>query len=142
MTRNELLQQALFDTGGEVQGIAFRPLSAPARLLLTTRGNPMFGSSIRDLGDDFNLGEILHVLTLFPDERKAAVQMPQDQWEQSVRLFICGLPDKAIEKFRDEYLLPAFERFQAAAFESEEPGKPVTSLNPQTSPITSKEATA
>ena len=135
MTRNELLATALFDTGGTVHGLAFRPLSAPARMLLTAKGNPMFGGN-RDESSDFDAGEILMVLSLSPEDRAKAFIASPSEWSERVKSFIVALPDKAIESFFTEYLLPAVERHQMVMTESEGPGKPQPTR--ATSPITSK----
>ena len=135
MTRNQLLSEALFDRGGTVDGIAFGPLSAPARMLLSAKGNPLFGGD-RDESSDFDAGEILMVLSLGSDGRAKAFLDPPADWSARVRTFIIGLPDKAIETFFADYLMPAIERHRMAMTESEGPGK--SERTQATSPITSK----
>lgn len=135
MTRNQLLNEALFDRGGTVDGIKFGPLSAPARTLLTAKGNPMFGGDRGESGD-FDTGEILLVLSLGSDGRAKAFIDSAADWSARVNTFIVGLPDKAIESFLGEYLIPAIERHRLAMTESGGPGKPEPTR--AISPITSK----
>lgn len=124
MTRAEILSHALFDTGGEIDGIKFGPLSQPVLVILKRRRNCLFTESSRDQDEHEAIGEIFFVCSRTKDERAAMFRDNAEEWDLKVGEFMAGLDDNTLPKFRDEYLGPALMALSMAVVESEVPGKP------------------
>lgn len=124
MTRAEILSHAIFDNGGEVDGIAFGPLSQPCLVILKRRRNGLFTESTRGQDEHEAIGEIFFVLSRTKEQRAAMFRDAADEWDLKVGEFIAGLDDNTLPKFRDEYLGPALTALSLAVVESETPGKP------------------
>lgn len=124
MTRAEILSHALFDTGGEIDGLKFGPLSQPCLVILKRRKNGMLCHSDRDQDDHEAVGEILFVLSRAKDQRAAMFRDSTEEWDLKVGEFLAGLDDDTLPKFRDDYLVPAMTALALAVVESELPGKP------------------
>lgn len=125
MTRAEILAHALFDTGGEIDGLTFGPLSQPCLVILKRRRNGLLAESNRDQDDHEAIGEILFVLSRSKEERQAMFRDSAEEWDLKVGEFMAGLGDDTLPKFRDEYLGPAMSALALSIVESELPGKPV-----------------
>jgi hypothetical protein len=123
MTRAEILSHALFDTGGEIDGIKFGPLSQPVLVILKRRRNCLFTESNRDQDEHEAIGEIFFVCSRTKDERAAMFRDNAEEWDLKVGEFMAGLDDNTLPKFRDEYLGPALMALSMAVVESETPGK-------------------
>lgn len=123
MTRAEILSHALFDTGGEIDGLKFGPLSQPCLVILKRRRNGLIAQSDRDQDDHEAIGEILFVLSRTKEQRAAMFRDDAAEWDLKVGEFMAGLDDNTLPKFRDEYLGPAMQALVLAAVESEQPGK-------------------
>ena len=136
MTRAEILSHALFDTGGEIDGIKFGPLSQPCLVILKRRKNSLLTTSTRDQDDHEAVGEIFFVLSRTKDQRAAMFRDSNEEWDMKTGEFMAGLDDDTLPKFRDDYLVPAMQAVAFAMVESESPGKPQPTR--QTSPILSK----
>lgn len=128
MTRAEILSHALFDTGGEIDGLKFGPLSQPCLVILKRRRNGLLSESARDQDDHEAVGEILFVLSRTREQRGAMFRDPADEWDLKVGEFMAALGDDTLPKFRDEYLAPAMQSLALAMVESEQPGKPEPNL--------------
>ena len=124
MTRAEILSHAIFDTGGEIDGLAFGALSQPCLVILKRRRNSLLCHSERDQDDHEAVGEILFVLSRTKEQRAAMFRDSADEWDLKVGEFLAGLEDDTLPKFRDEYLVPAMTALALAVVESESPGKP------------------
>jgi hypothetical protein len=124
MTRAEILSHALFDTGGEIDGIKFGPLSQPVLVILKRRRNCLFTESTRDQDEHEAIGEIFFVCSRTKDERAAMFRDNAEEWDLKVGEFMAGLDDNTLPKFRDEYIGPALMALSMAVVESEVPGKP------------------
>lgn len=124
MTRAEILAHALFDTGGEIDGLKFGPLSQPCLVILKRRRNGLLAESNRDQDDHEAIGEILFVLSRSKEERQAMFRDSAEEWDLKVGEFMAGLGDDTLPKFRDEYLGPAMTALALSIVESELPGKP------------------
>lgn len=135
MTRAEILSHALFDTGGEIDGVKFGPISQPCLVLLKRRGNTFFTDAPRDQDEHEAIGEILFAISRTKEQRTALIRDSAEEWDMKVAEFIVGLEDSTLPRFRDEYLAPALNALAMAMVESERPGKPVPS--PATSPSSS-----
>jgi hypothetical protein len=125
MTRAEILSHALFDTGGEIDGLKFGPLSQPCLVILKRRRNGLLAESNRDQDDHEAIGEILFVLSRSKEQRQAMFRDSAEEWDLKVGEFMAGLGDDTLPKFRDEYLGPAMTALALSIVESESPGKPV-----------------
>lgn len=136
MNRAEILSHALFDTGGEIDGIKFGPLSQPCLVILKRRKNSLLTTSTRDQDDHEAVGEIFFVLSRTKDQRAAMFRDSAEEWDMKTGEFMVGLDDDTLPKFRDDYLVPAMQAVAFAMVESESPGKPQPTR--QTSPISSK----
>jgi hypothetical protein len=136
MTRAEILSHALFDTGGEIDGLKFGPLSQPCLVILKRRKNSLLAQSDRDQDDHEAVGEILFVLSRTREQRGAMFRDDAAEWDLKVGEFMAALGDDTLPKFRDEYLGPAMHALAMAMVESEQPGKSQPSR--QTSPSSSK----
>lgn len=136
MTRAEILSHALFDTGGEIDGIKFGPLSQPCLVILKRRKNSLLTTSTRDQDDHEAVGEIFFVLSRTKDQRAAMFRDSNEEWDMKTGEFMAGLDDDTLPKFRDDYLVPAMQAVAFAMVESESPGKPQPTR--QTSPISSR----
>jgi len=136
MTRAEILSHALFDTGGEIDGIKFGPLSQPCLVILKRRKNSLLTTSTRDQDDHEAVGEIFFVLSRTKDQRAAMFRDSAEEWDMKTGEFMAGLEDDTLPKFRDDYLVPAMQAVAFAMVESESPGKPQQTR--QTSPTSSK----
>jgi hypothetical protein len=123
MTRAEILSHALFDTGGEIDGLKFGPLSQPCLVILKRRKNCLLAQSDRDQDDHEAVGEILFVLSRSREQRGAMFRDSAEEWDLKVGEFMAGLGDETLPKFRDEYLGPAMHALAMAMVESEQPGK-------------------
>lgn len=123
MTRAEILSHALFDTGGEIDGLKFGPLSQPCLVILKRRRNGLLAESDRDQDDHEAIGEILFVLSRTKEQRAAMFRDDADEWDTKVGEFMAGLDDSTLPKFRDEHLGPAMTALTLAIVESEQPGK-------------------
>jgi hypothetical protein len=123
MTRAEILSHALFDTGGEIDGLKFGPLSQPCLVILKRRRNGLLTQSDRDQDDHEAVGEILFVLSRTREQRGAMFRDDATEWHLKVGEFMAGLGDDTLPKFRDEYLGPAMHALAMAMVESEQPGK-------------------
>lgn len=137
MTRAEILSHALFDTGGEIDGLKFGPLSQPCLVILKRRRNGLLAESDRNQDDHEAIGEILFVLSRSKEERQSMFRDSADEWDLKVGEFMAGLGDDTLPKFRDEYLGPAMTALALSIVESELPGKSVPTR--QTSPSLSRE---
>lgn len=137
MTRAEILSFAIFDTGAEIDGLKFGPLSQPALVILKRRKNSFFADSTRDQDEHEAVGEILFVISRSKEERQAMFRDSAEEWDLKVGEFIAGLEDNTLPKFRDEYLGPALQALALAMVESEAPGKPAQ--NPATSHFSPKD---
>ena len=124
MTRAEILSHALFDTGGEIDGIKFGPLSQPCLVILKRRKNSLLTTSTRDQDDHEAVGEIFFVLSRTKDQRAAMFRDSNEEWDMKTGEFMAGLDDDTLPKFRDDYLVPAMQAVAFAMVESESPGKP------------------
>lgn len=120
--RKDILSNALFDTGGEVEGITFGALSAPRFQILRRRGNSWICQA-GDQEDAFALAEILFVLSRSEEQRAAMFRHTAEQWKDAVSEFFESLPDKALDRFALDYLMPAMNALALAQTESEGPGK-------------------
>lgn len=136
MTRAEILSHAIFDNGGEIDGVKFGTLSQPCLVILKRRRNGLFTESTRDQDEHEAIGEILFVMSRDADQRRAMFRDSAEEWDMKVGEFIAGLDDNTLPKFRDEYLGPALTALSLAVVESEQPGKPQPTR--PTSPISSK----
>ena len=136
MNRAEILSHALFDTGGEIDGVKFGPLSQPCLVILKRRKNSLLTTSTRDQDDHEAVGEILFVLSRTKDQRAAMFRDSNEEWDMKTDEFMAGLDDKTVSKFGEEYLAPAMQAVAFAMVESESPGKPQPTR--QTSPTSSK----
>ena len=136
MTRAEILSHALFDTGGEIDGIKFGPLSQPCLVILKRRKNGLVTTSTRDQDDHEAVGEIFFVLSRTKDQRAAMFRDSAEEWDMKTGEFMAGLEDDTLPKFRDDYLVPAMQAVAFAMVESESPGKPQPTR--RISPISSK----
>lgn len=136
MNRAEILSHALFDTGGEIDGIKFGPLSQPCLVILKRRKNSLLTTSTRDQDDHEAVGEIFFVLSRTKDQRAAMFRDSNEEWDMKTGEFMAGLDDDTLPKFRDDYLVPAMQAVAFAMVESESPGKPQQAR--QTSPTSSK----
>lgn len=136
MNRAEILSHALFDTGGEIDGIKFGPLSQPCLVILKRRKNSLLTTSTRDQDDHEAVGEIFFVLSRTKDQRAAMFRDSAEEWDMKTGEFMAGLEDDTLPKFRDDYLVPAMQAVAFAMVESESPGKPQPTR--QTSPTSSK----
>lgn len=125
MNRSEILSHALFDTGGEIDGIRFGPLSQPVLVILKRRKNGLLTESTRDQDDHEAIGEILFVLSRTKEQRAAMFRDSAEEWDLKVGEFMAGLDDNTLPKFRDEYLGPAMQALALSIVESELPGKPL-----------------
>lgn len=123
MTRAEILSHALFDTGGEIDGLKFGPLSQPCLVILKRRKNSLLAQSDRDQDDHEAVGEILFVLSRTREQRGAMFRDSAEEWDLKVGEFMAALGDDTLPKFRDEYLGPAMHALAMAMVESEQPGK-------------------
>lgn len=123
MTRAEILSHALFDTGGEIDGVKFGPLSQPALVILKRRKNGLLVDSNRDQDDHEAVGEIFFVLSRTKEQRAAMFRDSAEEWDLKVGEFLAGLDDDTLPKFRDEYLGPAMQALALSIVESEQPGK-------------------
>lgn len=123
MTRAEILSHALFDTGGEIDGVRFGPLSQPALVILKRRKNGLLVDSNRDQDDHEAVGEIFFVLSRTKEQRAAMFRDSAEEWDLKVGEFLAGLDDDTLPKFRDEYLGPAMQALALSIVESEQPGK-------------------
>ena len=123
MTRAEILSHALFDTGGEIDGLTFGPLSQPCLVILKRRKNSLLAQSDRDQDDHEAVGEILFVLSRTREQRGAMFRDDAAEWDLKVGEFMAALGDDMLPKFRDEYLGPAMHALAMAMVESELPGK-------------------
>jgi hypothetical protein len=123
MTRAEILSHALFDTGGEIDGLKFGPLSQPCLVILKRRKNSLLAQSDRDQDDHEAVGEILFVLSRTREQRGAMFRDDATEWDLKVGEFMAALGDDTLPKFRDEYLGPAMHALAMAMVESEQPGK-------------------
>lgn len=123
MTRAEILSHALFDTGGEIDGLKFGPLSQPCLVILKRRKNCLLVDSPRDQDDHEAIGEILFVLSRTKEQRAAMFRDDAAEWDLKAGEFMAGLDDDTLPKFRDEYLGPAMQALAMAMVESEQPGK-------------------
>jgi len=123
MTRAEILSHALFDTGGEIDGLKFGPLSQPCLVILKRRRNCLLAQSDRDQDDHEAVGEILFVLSRTREQRGAMFRDDAAEWDLKVGEFMAALGDDTLPKFRDEYLGPAMHALAMAMVESEQPGK-------------------
>jgi hypothetical protein len=123
MTRAEILSHALFDTGGEIDGLKFGPLSQPCLVILKRRKNSLLAQSDRDQDDHEAVGEILFVLSRSREQRGAMFRDSAEEWDLKVGEFMAGLGDDTLPRFRDEYLGPAMHALAMAMVESEQPGK-------------------
>ncbi len=123
MTRAEILSHALFDTGGEIDGLKFGPLSQPCLVILKRRKNCLLTESDRDQDDHEAVGEILFVLSRTREQRGAMFRDDAAEWDLKVGEFMAALGDDTLPKFRDEYLAPAMQSLALAMVESELPGK-------------------
>lgn len=123
MTRAEILSHALFDTGGEIDGLKFGPLSQPCLVILKRRKNSLLAQSDRDQDDHEAVGEILFVLSRSREQRGAMFRDDATEWDLKVGEFMAALGDDTLPKFRDEYLGPAMHALAMAMVESEQPGK-------------------
>lgn len=137
MNRAEILSHALFDTGGEIDGIKFGPLSQPCLVILKRRKNSLLTTSTRDQDDHEAVGEIFFVLSRTKDQRAAMFRDSNEEWDMKTGEFMAGLDDDTLPKFRDDYLVPAMQAVAFAMVESESPGKPQPTR--QTSLTSSKE---
>jgi len=124
MTRAEILSHALFDTGGEIDGIKFGPLSQPCLVILKRRKNSLLTTSTRDQDDHEAVGEIFFVLSRTKEQRAAMFRDSNEEWDMKTGEFMAGLDDDTLPKFRDDYLVPAMQAVAFAMVESESPGKP------------------
>jgi hypothetical protein len=140
MTRAEILSHALFDTGGEIDGLTFGPLSQPCLVILKRRKNCLLAQSDRDQDDHEAVGEILFVLSRTREQRGAMFRDDADEWDMKVGEFMVALGDDTLPKFRDEYLGPAMHALAMAMVESEVPGK--SQPSPATSHSSRKEPSA
>ena len=136
MNRAEILSHALFDTGGEIDGIKFGPLSQPCLVILKRRKNSLLTTSTRDQDDHEAVGEIFFVLSRTKGQRAAMFRDSAEEWDMKTGEFMAGLDDDTLPKFRDEYLVPAMQAVAFAMVERESPGKPQPTR--QTSPTSSK----
>jgi len=136
MTRSEILSHALFDTGGEIDGIKFGPLSQPVLVILKRRRNALVAESKKDQEEHEAIAEIFFVLSRTKEQRALMFRDSDEEWELKVGEFTAGLDDKTLQKFRDEYLGPALMAIAYSAVESVTPGKPLPTR--QTSPSLSK----
>lgn len=123
MTRAEILSHALFDSGGEIDGVKFGPLSQPALVILKRRKNGLLVDSTRDQDDHEAVGEIFFVLSRTKEQRAAMFRDSAEEWDLKVGEFLAGLDDDTLPKFRDEYLGPAMQALALSIVESEQPGK-------------------
>ena len=137
MNRAEILSHALFDTGGEIDGIKFGPLSQPCLVILKRRKNSLLTTSTRDQDDHEAVGEIFFVLSRTKDQRAAMFRDSNEEWDMKTGEFMAGLDDDTLPKFRDDYLVPAMQAVAFAMVESESPGQPQPTR--QTSLTSSKE---
>lgn len=136
MTRAEILAHALFDTGGEIDGLKFGPLSVQARVNLTRRKSTYFVDSPREQSQAEAVAEVLFVLTRTNEERVALARDSQAEWDTKVEQFLYALEENTLSKFFSEYFEPAMVALALSAIESERPGKSQQSR--PTSPSTSK----
>lgn len=137
MTRAEILSHALFDTGGEIDGLKFGPLSQPCLVILKRRKNGLLAKSDRDQDDHEAIGEILFVLSRTKEQRAAMFRDDAAEWDLKVGEFMAGLDDNTLPKFRDEYLGPTMTALALSIVESELPGK--SEPTRRTSPSSSRE---
>lgn len=128
MTRAEILSHALFDTGGEIDGIKFGPLSQACIMILGARKNHFFIQSNRQQSQSDAVFEIFFVLTRTKEERTALIRDPAEEWNTKVMEFSAGLDDSTIMRFADDYFTPAWTALILSRVESEQPGKPQPSL--------------
>lgn len=132
MNRLELLNFALFDTGGEIDGISFGPLSPPALVILKHRRNVLLvETSERNQDEHEAVGEIFFVLSRSPAQRQAMFRDNAETWNFKVLEFLAGLEDSTLIKFRDEILGPYLKALALSLVEREGPGKPGAGPNPQ-----------
>lgn len=136
MTRADILSHALFDSGGEIDGIKFGPLSQPCLVILKRRKNCLLADSDRDQDEHEAIGEIFFVLSRSKEQRAAMFRDSAEEWDMKAGEFMAGLGDDTLPKFRDEYLGPALMALSMAIVESELPGKPPPTR--ATSPTSSK----
>jgi hypothetical protein len=136
MNRAEILSHALFDSGGEIDGIRFGPLSQPCLVILKRRKNGLFTESTRDQDEHEAIGEIFFVVSRTKEQRAAMFRDSAEEWDLKAGEFMAGLDDNTLPKFRDEYLGPALSALALAVVESEMPGKPLPTR--PTSPSSSK----
>lgn len=123
MTRAEILSHALFDTGGEIDGLTFGPLSQACIMILGARKNAFFSESNRQQSQSDAVFEIFFVLTRSKEQRTALIRDSMEEWETKVMEFAVGLEDSTIMRFADEYFTPAWNALILSRVESESPGK-------------------
>lgn len=138
-TRKDILDRALFDTGGKAAGIEFGPLSAPALMILKRRRNALVvPDSKREQDEAEALAEILFVLACSESDRRAMFRDSDEEWSEKVLEFMSGLPDAALKEFAEDYLAPAMNAVAMAQTESEGPGKSGVARNRATSRSSTK----
>jgi len=123
MTRAEILSHALFDTGGEIDGLKFGPLSQACIMILGSRKNHFFAESNRQQSQSDAVFEIFFVLTRTKEQRTAIIRDSLEEWNTKVMEFAAGLEDSTIMRFADEYFTPAWHALILSRVESEQPGK-------------------
>jgi hypothetical protein len=123
MNRAEILSHALFDSGGEIDGIKFGPLSQACIMILGSRKNCFFVESNRQQSQSDAVFEIFFVLTRTKEQRTALIRDSSEEWNTKVMEFSVGLEDYAITRFADEYFTPAWNALILSRVESEQPGK-------------------
>jgi len=123
MTRAEILSHALFDSGGEIDGIKFGPLSQACIMILGSRKNHFFAESNRNQSQSDAVFEIFFVLTRTKEQRTALIRDSSEEWDTKVMEFAASLEDSTITRFVDEYFTPAWNALILSRVESEQPGK-------------------